>query len=395
MYLTTDVKSQLNGFLRGQNPSNTQTTTYTFIAPKDNGVVDLYYWVFCPYNLGKNVPIPFIGLVGDHVGDWERITIRTVNGVATQIDYHAHDDYGSGVIPWAQVPKFSPSSPNDPANPNCTDPNARPIAYIANGSHGFWSSVGTFTYVNAVVFKLQDQTSDGGVYWDTQNSLTTINYPDTYSGSLGWLNYLGDWGNKGQTNCWWHVFYSECELEDGPNGPVRADVEGATDLKVALKNSTVGSNLKSKMTAPLSQTLATISTDDSKYTVYLAAQPQWPVLAIKQQCATLNATSTDSTSPSPDDQYSYTSTYASLTPVQGTKQYTFTVPACDSPSFVSSYAIGDCTNDLNDSTTLESNLPNCSWGTLRNVRAFSDDPSVPGVQQVGAVVVNDLDNWSF
>jgi hypothetical protein len=63
LYLSTDISANLNGFLGGQNPNNTQTTTYTFIAPKANGVVDLYYWMFCPYNLGKEVPL--LGLVGD------------------------------------------------------------------------------------------------------------------------------------------------------------------------------------------------------------------------------------------------------------------------------------------------------------------------------------------
>ena len=63
LYLTTDVSANINGFLGGQNPSLTQTTTYTFIAPKDNGVVDLYYWMFCPYNLGKEVPV--LGFIGD------------------------------------------------------------------------------------------------------------------------------------------------------------------------------------------------------------------------------------------------------------------------------------------------------------------------------------------
>jgi hypothetical protein len=63
-YLTVpDIKSNLRGFLAGQNPSKTQTSTYVFIAPKDSGVVDLYYWIFCPYNQGKNVPL--LGYVGD------------------------------------------------------------------------------------------------------------------------------------------------------------------------------------------------------------------------------------------------------------------------------------------------------------------------------------------
>jgi hypothetical protein len=183
------------------------------------------------------------------VGDWERIAIRTVNGIATQIDYHAHSDYGSGVIPYAQAPKFSPSSPNDPPNYHSSDPDARPIVYVAKGSHGMWSRAGKFTYVNVKLFKLQDLTSDGGVYWDTQNSLTTINYPDNYTGSLSWLNFQGDWGNKGSTHCWWHFIYKECELIDGPNGPLRPEVEGATGVKMSEANST---SRDMKMSGPLS-----------------------------------------------------------------------------------------------------------------------------------------------
>lgn len=63
MYITTDINATLNGFLRGQNPQNSQPSVYVFIAPKDNGVVDLYYWTFFPYNLGKKVPT--LGYVGD------------------------------------------------------------------------------------------------------------------------------------------------------------------------------------------------------------------------------------------------------------------------------------------------------------------------------------------
>jgi hypothetical protein len=160
------------------------------------------------------------------------------------------------VIPYAQAPKFSPSSPNDPPNYNCSDPDARAIVYVAKGSHGMWSTAGTQTYVNAVIFQLQDVTSDGGVYWDTQNSLTTINYPDNYTDSLSWLNFQGDWGNIGSTSCWWHFIYSECELIDGPNGPLRSDVEGATNIEIVVTgsqaNSISTSRAKTDMSGPLS-----------------------------------------------------------------------------------------------------------------------------------------------
>lgn len=128
------------------------------------------------------------------VGDWERITVRTVNGAPTQVNYNAHSNAGSGTIPWDQAPRF--------------DNNNRPVAYVAYGSHGTWASAGTFTYVNAVIFKLQDETSEGGVAWDTRDSVKTLVYPDTYTGLTEWLNFKGAWGNKGTTNCWWYIFYN-------------------------------------------------------------------------------------------------------------------------------------------------------------------------------------------
>jgi hypothetical protein len=129
----------------------------------------------------------------------------------------------------------------------------------------------------------------------------------------------------------------------------------------------------------------------SEYTIRLSAH-QSPVIAIEQRCATLNSTSTDDGAP---PTYSYSSTYASVPSVSGVTQYTITVPACDTPSTVASYAAGSCLSDLNDTASLESDLAGCSFGTQRTIRAFSSDPSVAGIQQVAAVTVDDLDNWTL
>jgi hypothetical protein len=52
-YIAANLEVDLYHFLKGQSPEKSQPTTYTFIAPKPNGVVDLYYWIFCPFNFGK------------------------------------------------------------------------------------------------------------------------------------------------------------------------------------------------------------------------------------------------------------------------------------------------------------------------------------------------------
>jgi len=119
-----------------------------------------------------------------------------------------------------------------------------------------WASAGTFTYVNAVVFKLQDATSDSGVHWDSKDSIVPLLYPDSYSGDLAWLNFKGAWGNKGTTKCWWHAIFSDCEIVDGPGGPVRDDVFNAASIR-SLGRVRTASNVKRvsptfQMTGPLS-----------------------------------------------------------------------------------------------------------------------------------------------
>ncbi|KAG6844780.1 hypothetical protein H0H87_003898 [Tephrocybe sp. NHM501043] len=361
------------------------TVEYFLAGVKDNGVVDFYYWLFTPFNEGKNVIL--VGEVGDHVGDWERMAVRTVNGVATQVDYHAHSDDGSGTIPWAQVVKF--------------DSDQRPVGYVAKGSHGFWATPGTFTYVNAVIFQLQDVTSDGGVYWDTRDSLVTLAYPDTFSGSLDWLNYKGFWGNIGETSCWWYSIYNECEIVGGPDGPYRTDVLGAA-------KSTVTTPSKDKMNGPLSvrmdthggssdmadklvclkqQTLGTVSKDaTSSFTFYLDASGRkiasgsgYTLLAINQTCISTVKPTEEGASPA-------IVTTSAVTELTDANKYTITPSACADNFTVTSYAVGVCA---------DSALTDCSWAAARALRAYSPDASVPGIQAASAIVVTDLDNWRW
>ncbi|KAG6864131.1 hypothetical protein C0991_012234 [Blastosporella zonata] len=379
LYLTADIKAGKAGFLRGQNPSTTATAAYTFIAPKDHGVVDIYYWLFTPFNEGKGVPV--VGEVGDHVGDWERMAVRTVNGTATAVDYHAHSDDGSGTIPWAKVVKF--------------DGGQRPVGYVAKGSHGFWATAGTFTYVDAVVFKLQDLTSDGGVYWDIKDSLVAFAYPGTFSGALDWLNYKGLWGNVGETGCWWYVFYKECKIVTGPDGPYRTDVLGAA--KVAQG---VATPSEDKMKGPLSvrlfglnqtfsainrfgqHTLGIASTDTvSSFTFHIDTSGHKVVgythLAVQQTCTSTVRPIEDGTQPA-------TSTTSAVTELTDASKFTITPSACRNNFSVTSYTVGACT---------DSTMTYCSWGSARVLRAYSPDAFVLGIQAPSAIVVTDLDNW--
>jgi hypothetical protein len=288
------------------------------------------------------------------------------------VDYHSHEGAGSGTLLWAKAPKFSPSSPNGPSDPNNPDPNARPVAYVAEGSHGMWSGAGTFTFFNGLIFKLQDVTSDGGVYWDTQDSLTPINWPDLYSGSLDWLNYRGRWGNEGDDTCWWYELYPACDLVTGPPGPMRPEVfnhPGKRDGSQPLHEKLSAGDLPS-------QVLATMSPGNPSYTFYTDAASA-SLVAVEQICASVI------TGENGEPTRSYVSSYTYTPAKVGTTQYTVKeVPACKGYSFVSSYSVGLCTDKSN-----------CTYGDRRDIRVYSEDPDVFGPQEVASVIVDDLDDW--
>jgi hypothetical protein len=236
-----------------------------------------------------------------------------------------------------------------------------------------WSSVGEFTYLNALVFTLQDVTSDDGVHWDTQGNLTAISYPDSYSGSLNWLNYKGNWGNKAFNNCWKWASRDVCSMDTGPTGPLQSDAMNPKHTKRAPSETLL--ETLSERDLP-SQVLATQSPGNPSYTFYVDAMGA-PLIAVQQVCA--SATTAANGEPT----HTYASSYTYTTAKPGMAEYTVKdVPACEGYSYVSSYFIGTCTEESQ-----------CLYGAPRAIRVYSADS--PSSQQVASVVVHDLDNWSI
>ncbi|KAI8831709.1 hypothetical protein BC829DRAFT_103031 [Chytridium lagenaria] len=203
---TPDLPGEL-AFLKGSSNMN-GVPMYAFIVPKSNGVVDIFYWHFSPYNLGKNTPL---GWVDDHVGDWERfIIVRTVNGQAVSLDYYTHGGQGVRVVP---------------ANDKRVQwVGTHPVVYTALGSHGMWPQAAKNTYKTVVlVYDLVDETGDNGSQWQTWNNVSTIMYRPYggYTGAESFLNYKGRYGNKGETDCWYYSAAGSCTLATGPEGPSR------------------------------------------------------------------------------------------------------------------------------------------------------------------------------
>jgi hypothetical protein len=57
------------------------------VVPKDNGVVDAFWFFFYSYNLGNSV---FNVRFGNHVGDWEHTAVRFKDGVPKAVYFSEH-----------------------------------------------------------------------------------------------------------------------------------------------------------------------------------------------------------------------------------------------------------------------------------------------------------------
>ncbi|QRW06617.1 hypothetical protein RhiLY_05616 [Ceratobasidium sp. AG-Ba] len=242
-------------YLNGLNPASNKVPVYTFAVPKEGGIVDIFYWIFFPFNLGKksllwvklgifepemashSLEVPLSH--NDHFGWYQ--------GVAISADYNAHSSgNGAGTKLWSDVLK-----------PSGED---RPLGYVAEGSHGVWPGPGSWVYQDIIIYQLKDETADGGPTWNAKDNVYPIEYLSdaSYVGDQAWINYQGAWGNKGQTNCWWYPIVKTCPLSDGPGGPYRQDVLTAS----FVSNPTLQSKF-SDMRGPLSQTLAPLANNSS------------------------------------------------------------------------------------------------------------------------------------
>jgi hypothetical protein len=78
------------------------------------------------------------------------------------------------------------------------------------------------------VIKLVDETDDEGPIWDTKPKVVPIQWwhgPQNgtlvhHGGSLGWMNFIGRWGNLGD-NSWLNKLAHISWVVDGPTGPNR------------------------------------------------------------------------------------------------------------------------------------------------------------------------------
>jgi hypothetical protein len=205
-------------FLRGQNPASTRVPVYAEIVHRDNlpvDTTDVIYWMFFPYNLGKSIPISEVDIpgvweedvhFGNHVGDWEHLTLRFVDGRPSQIYLAQHED----------------GATYDVGDKDLSFDDFHPRIYSASGSHGLYSRPGRHVYQTTPVGELADETSTG-LEWATYNTVVPFEWAASgiYENDLDFLMIDDRWGNP-KDGCGVIEYLSdECVLNDGPVAPLQ------------------------------------------------------------------------------------------------------------------------------------------------------------------------------
>ena len=200
-------------FFRG---TGTDAPVYAIVTRKTEEIVDLTYWFFYPYNQGKTVCVGFLAggscvgckkEFGDHVGDWEHITVRTLNLKPTHI-YMSWHNSGS-LFTYGDTKKI-------------TYEGTHPIVYSAIGSHGLYPKPGKFGYKKLFNGdELTDFTSKGKA-WRSWENLDVILFKPAkaYDGKDQWMNFKGRWGNPKDGCGIYERLSGQCQLSEGPHGPV-------------------------------------------------------------------------------------------------------------------------------------------------------------------------------
>ncbi|XP_043266024.1 uncharacterized protein LOC122405393 [Colletes gigas] len=201
------------------------------------------YWMFYPFSEGKAVcvldlgffgswPIPTVGGMclgmfkeyGNHVGDWEHMSLYFKDASHPSAMYvSAHDagafyryDLRSGTFVYEsqETRKGIFQKPIFPERVY-TAGGSHPILFSARGSHGLWTAPGKHKFVRLP--RLYDE-SGFGTAWPTWKKMELLLKED--NGILPtWMTFRGKWGNP-KSNC--HPLvrlgFNICEFVDGPTG---------------------------------------------------------------------------------------------------------------------------------------------------------------------------------
>ncbi|KAF5295310.1 hypothetical protein FQA39_LY13175 [Lamprigera yunnana] len=325
-----ELLAEEDSFLHGKNPNEHSVPVYIIIIPCSpnlsfhtsnavtvstniNALVNnlevpphfsVVYWIFYPYNEGKEVcligkvPTPILfgscvgkrKSIGNHVGDWEHLTLSFTGNSYPEKMYLAVHDTGAyyNYDPSSRLFKFQKQStkkgilqrPKFPVAARTR--NNHPILFSAKGSHGLWTAPGDHYFVK--VPRLIDR-NGYGISWETWKNLKIFllgfdSLPD-------WMKFKGKWGNP-QSNCFLFRKLGLCEVSDGPRdneGSVSSAVSVLTqETKEAAKKETPEPNThKSLLHRKLRECNNQMYTDMESFCHNIISQAEKNLTTIDQQ----------------------------------------------------------------------------------------------------------------
>lgn len=200
------------------------------VVPKEDGIVDAFWFFFYSFNLGQTVlNIRF----GNHVGDWEHTLIRFKDGKPIQVFLSEHN-FGDAYA-WHALEKYVPNPTGEGtmigtwSNHSAAQIAKRPVVYSAVGSHAMYAQPGLHPYILPWGM-LHDQT-DRGPLWDPAMNAKSFLY-DYHDRSIrtstrnpkaptSWFNYAGHWGDKyyALNDPRQYRFAGQYHYVNGPSGP--------------------------------------------------------------------------------------------------------------------------------------------------------------------------------
>ncbi|MFD8888800.1 Vps62-related protein [Streptomyces erythrochromogenes] len=208
-------------FLKGQAaegvPFYAQIVRRVNRQGEETGIVDVIYWMFYAYNEGKRVCIggqvksTCLGVwstFGNHVGDWEHVTIRFEHGFPAKIALSSH----------------SAGSVFDIGDKNIRivegGDSLHPVVFSARGSHGLYPRPGEYVYASLPNGSQLVDVTDSGSKWTGSSGLEIFEWQPagSYPGRLSWMNITDRWGNP-KVGCELEFISGECVLNRGPEAP--------------------------------------------------------------------------------------------------------------------------------------------------------------------------------
>ncbi|KAM7507331.1 hypothetical protein LguiA_017784 [Lonicera macranthoides] len=177
---------------------------------------DIAMWIFYPFNGPSTAKLGFIdvplGKIGEHVGDWEHITLRisNFNGVMYSAYFSQHN---GGTWIDASLLEFSKST-------------NKFVGYSALNGHAFYSQPGLVLQGSNVI----------GIRNDTAKSEKVMDTGDRYSVVASeistsiveppWLNYMRKWG----PSITYDIGVEIEKLEEALSGELRNQIESLVNL---------------------------------------------------------------------------------------------------------------------------------------------------------------------